>query len=398
MLINVLDILQKAGVVLTASLALISAAFMQPKTIVVIPLPSPTLIYGDSALAYAYAGPASTTAATSATASSSSEESLQIISGLLPVVELPPAASAAKTEMPTPPPASPELQRGESVPKTVTGRWLLDNSKLTLNQKIDSSYWPSFSVNLGGSKNFNWDLSAASIGGSGTVPQFNVSFSCNPIPTEPAPGSSDQNPSFDVRTSYSCVVSLTDSASRKYDRQFDFQTGPGRLVIKISNMSTLLKYGLNTNAFVFDNQDSQPITLTGLVFDASFTALSTSSSPLVIRFVDPKNEATLYEYHMENLPPDLSRPYTYGQTNIQVNFPFEIGAAGEKAIFVEALGVSGAVLTNANPEIRVALKNISTDRNDIKTIFISPIISWSCIPMQYNPYATSTDTSRNCSE
>lgn len=365
MLINVLDILQKAAEELASLLLLVGALFSQPNVVAVVPPPQPLVIYGAQA-------PEDNANRLSTLLANAAAELDQIVPGLLPKVEFPATRANTSTE-PAPP-----AQTATKTVTAITGRWLLDNSKLTLNQKIDGSYWPSFSVDLGGSKKFNWDLSAAVIGG-GTVPKFDVSFSCNPVPNNPAADSLNQSPSFEVRTYYSCFVSLTDSAGRKFDRQFNFQTGTGRLAVKTSNSNVLLKNGLNISAFVFDNQDSEPITLNGLVFDASFASLSTST-PLAVRFVNPKNETALYELRMENLPPILSRPGAYGLTNVQANFPFTIGGKSEKALFVEAVGVNWTYSAGINPEIKITLKNVLIDKSDVQVMISSPTISLSCIP------------------
>jgi hypothetical protein len=179
---------------------------------------------------------------------------------------------------------------------------------------------------------------------------------------------------------------------RAVSKDFKFETDPGRLVISgVANGTTLLQDGENDGGFVFDNQDSQPMTITGLTIDASFTALTTSS-PLVLRFTDPKTGSSLFDYHLETAPTDPTAEYTESQVGISIPLSFTIAGNTSKMLPVEALGVHKWQLSGTSPAVQVVLRAAKLQQANIKTFFVSPQIVWMCaVPVGgYNPFATSS--------
>jgi hypothetical protein len=203
------------------------------------------------------------------------------------------------------------------------------------------------------------------------------------------PGAINQNPSFAVRTAYDCTASLTPQSGadrRTVSQDFNFTTDPGRLVASVAaETDSLLQNNTNNGGFTFDNQDSQPVTITGLTIDVSYTGVVTSTNLLVLRFADPVTGASLYDYPLATAAAGGSA------TGVSIPLSFTIPANTAKVLPVEAIGVSILAVDGTSPTISVTLRDVTVD-DGIDTKFISPEISWTCImpTTGYDPYATSS--------
>jgi hypothetical protein len=296
-------------------------------------------------------------------------------------------AAVAANESIEPKPVQPADVSQSSV--ATTAKKFLDKTTLAQNQRFDGSYWLSLRTNLSGS-NFNWTLSKNVVNG------FSVSYSCDPAPDL---SEIDGEPSFQIRTSYSCDVSLAGKNKVAETKKFGFETGPGRLVISVaSGMQSLLRDDKNESGFVFNNQDDFPVAITGFTFDISFTALSTST-PVAVRFANPVKETSLADYNIQNVPADISRPYSSADTNIKVSFSdgFMIKEHDQKMISVQAMGVRKTPFLGVDPEIKITLRDIGTDRSDVKKLISSAIISWKCAAVNLNQPA-GLPTTGQCSQ
>ncbi len=333
--------------------------------------------------------PVSTSSATS------SETLTEIKPGLLPTVQLPPpkptstAAANKKTA------AQPSQPKPAAIPTVVTARSLLDATTLSLNERYDGPYKVAFTTNAGTYGKIAWGLDKTTLTVGGSLPSFSISFSCDPPPDLPSLDAIDQSPTFNVRASYACTVSLTPTSGsdrQTQSRQFSFTTGVGQLVVTPpSSMSTVLKDDANFGGFVFRNDDTEPITITGLDVDVSYKGLNVADSPLVLRFADPATETSLVDYHLENLAANPSLPYTHAGTNIHIPFSFTINAAGPKMLPVNILGVHKLGIYGVDPTFTVTLRHVSTNQNVNGIVLNSAKLSWSCIVTigAYDPNATS---------
>jgi len=384
----------KAGAAIIASFIALSGAIVPTKTINI--TPAQTAIVSET--------PTVQPEIVSEASSTLSPTSTLIEPNLLPVVKVPPIKPKKLTEKAT---ASSTPQTAQTVASTTipttpsptvsikikTAEQLLNRTTLSLNQKIDGSYWVVLSTDLGGGNTYGWDLSKTAIGGNGTIPRFNVSYSCDPAPSIPPLDTMDVNPSFNVKTSYNCSIGLAGSDGQTTSKQFNFKTGGGRLVVTTATgMNTILRDGINSNGFVFNNQDSDPVNITGLTFRVSFTSLNTSTVPLILRFADPISGASLMDYEIDGLPSDPILTNVHSQDGVRASLVFGIPPSNQKMLMVQALGVQKFIFGGMNPEIKIMLEGITTDRPDVKIIFNSTVIDWTCTPMtqQYNPYSTSS--------
>lgn len=378
-------------------LVALGGLFMQPRTIVMIPPGLATIHTAVVPL------PMETSSSVSVSSTTSSTAAVEIP----PKVKEPTPKNSAtssqitadtktKTVAKAAPPQPVSSSTPTALPKTITAQWLLDRTTVSLKQKPGGSYTLSLITNIGSTENLSWDLRTTSLGGNGLIPQFNVSFACNPPPDFPTVDSIDQNPSFQVRTSYNCNVSLTPLTGndrRVQSKLFSFQTDPGQLIVTAATgITTILKDGENSGGFIFDNQDSKTLTITNLNIDASFTALTTSTRPLVIRFLDPRTDLSLFDYHLENLPADPTKPGTQSVVNAAVPLSFKIEPHTKKLLPIQALGVTVLSIPGNKPVIKVVLRGVTVDQTDVKTTLRQPEISWTCtVPTEaYNPYATSS--------
>ncbi len=218
---------------------------------------------------------------------------------------------------------------------------------------------------------------------------FAVSTSCTPPPAAALATDPNQNPIFAVRTAYVCTVSLTPQSGadrRAVSQDFNFTTDPGRLVASVAaETDSLLQDNTNNGGFTFDNQDSQPVTITGLTVDVSYTGVATSTGLLVLRFADPVSGASLYDYPLATAAADGSA------TGVSIPLLFTIPANTAKVLPVNAIGVSILAVSGTNPAINVTLRSVTVS-DGIATKLIAPQISWSCtVPVAaYDPYATSS--------
>ena len=284
----------------------------------------------------------------------------------------------------------------EALPSVITGDWLLGKTTNTLKQKLDGTSELLLDTDLGNGTHIGWGLADTGVGGTGLVPRFDASYTCSPFPDFSINDADQKHPYFKVRTSYHCTMSLTPSSGsdkRTQSKVFSFETGPGKLIVTPPlTMSSLLKDGKNESGFVFDNQDDKPLTITKLTIDISFTALNTASTPLVVRFLDPKTELSIFDYHAESLPADSSDPHTQSGTNAEVPLSFTLGAHSQKMLPVQMVGVSKLNIAGVNPAITVIVRSVTTDSADVGVVLRQSQISWTCItPTEaYNPLATSS--------
>jgi len=82
------------------------------------------------------------------------------------------------------------------------------------------------------------------------------------------------------------------------------------MVSHTGSMNSLLTNDENDGGIVFTNTDAGPVNITGLTLDVSYSYLSTTTKPLILRLFVPGTENPLSDYHLENLPQDPSNPYT----------------------------------------------------------------------------------------
>ncbi len=387
-----------------ATYAAMIGALTGPRTAVVVP-PSQTAII--------YQFIASPTAATTSTSSSdevisgllptttfkqSSSSIFGIIPDLLPKIKLSRtgkvlAASVAATsgkaastdnKKTSPNPAAAETKGAQvALPKNISALWMLDHTTVSLVQRLDSTYRAAFSTETSKSKPLGWDLGQTSVGGSGGIPQFDVSYACDIPPFPAPPAAPDQSPVFLMRTYYSCDVSLTPTSGvdlRTQTKNFSFKTDGGRLKVMTALARTLVN-GKNDSGFIFNNEDSEPVTLTGLTLDISFTALSVID-PLVIRFADGKTEKSIVDYPINGLPDDQSIQFTKRKSGIQIPLSFTIKANSQRLLAISALGVQALSISSTTPAVEIDLVDATFDRTDVRPYFNSRTIKWYCVVPQ----------------
>ncbi len=292
------------------------------------------------------------------------------------------AAAVAPLSSPKPAPtASVPKPKQSFAPKPATVQSILEGTTFSLGKRSDGTYWVSLRTDIGNGSGFDWGFSDSSIGGSGSVPQMKTSFLCDPQWISPPSNSPDQNPIFDVNTSYSCNISLTDAMLRIAEKKITFKTENGRLVVKSSNLGTTLRSGTDNNGFVFDNQSDSPINVNGIVVDVSFRSLNTSS-PIALRFYSPDNESLISDFQIQNSPPDPLKLNFKTTQGIVVSFPFTftVKPRSQRMLPVQILGVQPLNEVGINPEIDIVLRQVNYDNQGIKISLVSPAISWSCIP------------------
>ncbi len=333
------------------------------------------------------------TAISTSTVSTSTAATIRF--GSLPVVKVPPfkATSTAVSSRKTA--TQPSQPKSAPMPTVVTARSLLDATTLSVSEERDDPYKATFVTDAGTYGKITWSLDDATLTASDSMPSFSISFSCNPSPNIPDPSALDQNPTFNVRTSYTCTIDFapaSGSDQRTQSKQFSFTTGAGQLIITPpSSMNTLLNNNTNFGGFTFRNDDTQPITITGLDIDVSYKGLNIANTPLVLRVENPVSGASLADYHLENLAADPSSSYAYAGTDIHIPLSFTLGAASQKMLPVDILGVQRLNIYGVNPTIAVTLRGVTTNQSANKIVLSSPTISWSCVvPLgAYDPNATS---------
>jgi len=379
---------------IAAAIAGIFAAiggFFVPKHNAIVALPETAMVYTTAApLPALPAEPTSTAAAIS--------ELPEIAPGLLPKVTL--ALSKPKPAARKPAPAPAKIAATVTAPTPlplpahITAQWILDNTTFSFKTRFDGTYALVFATKSGGVNVATWDLTNQTIGGVNGVPQFNFSFTCNPPPTMPPFNSPDMSPAFAVRTTYGCDLSLAatgGSDRRAVVKHFDFTTSAGPLVISHpSSMNTVLQNDKNVGYIVFNNENSEPVTITSITFDAAYTALGVIDTPLVVRFLDPATDAIIVDQHLENMPKDPADQWSAGQTGITIPMNFTVPGNTEKALPVNVIGVHHLSITGVNPMVRIAVTNVGTT-SGVKTIFQSPVLEWTCVvPVgAFDPNSTS---------
>lgn len=400
-------ITQKTGAVLVASLAFIGGIFTQPKVMTVVP---PDFQTNREVAIVSRLAPFSPAAPTAQTSSSSLPRIAPspIAPGLLPKVTSLPfknkavSKKAVSKEVPKPNPPATAVKTttttattGTATTQLITADWLLEKTDLSFRWRRDGLYEAVLNTKVSDAQNLQWGLAQTVFGGSGAIPQFSVAFGCDPLPTMPEPGAIDLNPAFAVRTAFKCDVSLTPlsgSDRRARSRQFVFQTDPGPLTVTApSAMNTVLVNDTNHGGFVFTNGDVRPVAITGLTLDVAYMGLSTSTGPLVLRFIDSRTDQALRDYHIENLPSDPSRPFAASDTSIAIPLSFAMEPTNTKLLAVQVLGVHKILISGTRPTITLAVRGVNTAEKDIKTVLGGAQISWSCVVTNtpYNPNATS---------
>jgi hypothetical protein len=291
----------------------------------------------------------------------------------------------------------PQTGRSKSpaTPTVVTAKSLLDATTLSASERYDGYYGITLTTDAGTYGRIRWGLDGAPLAVGGSVPAFSVSYSCDPAPNMAAANALDQNPTFDVKTSYVCTIGLTptsgsDRSTRS--KQFSFTTGTGQLVVTPpSAMDTLLHDGKDFGGFIFNNENSEPITITGLDLDMSYVALDTANNPLVVQFLDPVTNVPLSNYHLETLAADPSSPYVHAGT---VNLPlsFTVGTGTQKMLPIDVVGVQRLQIDGVDPTVTLTVRGVASNQNMNKTVLNSATISWSCVNAPvggYDPNATS---------
>lgn len=347
-----------------------------------------------------------TTSTSSATSTTSSSPTLtgtaDVIPNLLPLVALPPFVttttkkiSLAKTIATTTtivaikkiPPISVAIPAAAPMPSAapITAQLFLDDTAVSLKNDLNGLDRLTFVTNLGNAGTLSWGLLDTTVGGTGSIPEFDVTSSCNPPPAIPTADDPNQNPIFQVRTSYDCTISLTPLTGtdlRAVSKDFTFTTPPGRVVVSVApDTDTLLQNNTNNGGFTFDNQDTQPITITGLTVDLSFNGVNVSNL-FVLRFADPVTGVSLFDHPLTNSP----------ETGVSIPLSLTIPAGIQKVLPVEAIGVNILQVNGTTPTVTVVLRGVTLSDSAVTTQIVSSQISWSCVvpTAAYDPYATSS--------
>jgi hypothetical protein len=333
------------------------------------------------------------------TPNATSSDALSLIEpGLLPMVQMSPfipVSAATSGKVFSSGIKSNKSKSTSAAPTVITAASLLDATTISMRERYDGPYKITLITDAGTYGKVTWDFTATTLTISKSVPSFSISFSCNPPPNQPVPGAFDQNPTFNVRTSYACTISLTPLSGndqQTQSKQFSFATDAGQLIVTSpSSMNTVLTDNTNSGGFVFTNDDTEPITVTGLDIDASYRGLNITENPLILRFEDPATETSLADYHLEDLAADPSTSYAHTGTDIQIPVSFTVPASSQKMLPVDILGVHRLGIYGIDPTITIALRQVTTNQNVNRIALNSAKISWSCIvPLgAYDPNATS---------
>lgn len=276
----------------------------------------------------------------------------------------------------------------------MTPQEFLQATTVSFKESIHGPFYVMFNTPVVGGNAITWNSLTQTVGGTKNVPQFAVSVSCNPPPDIASADMPSQDPLFPVNVSYRCAVSLaptTGSDRRVQSRDFSFTTPSGQLTVASLAISNhVLANDSNASGIVFENQDSLPVTVTGVTVDVSYTALDHSNGPLVLRFSDPITETSLFDYHLENAPKDSTAAFTNRQENISAPLSFTIPAGTQKMLPVSILGVQRMLMPDVKPTVTVTVRSVTTDHS-LKAVLRAPVITWSCVVALggYNPNATS---------
>ena len=270
----------------------------------------------------------------------------------------------------------------------------------------DGPYRVTLVTDAGTYGKITWDLSKTTLTIGGSNMTFAASSLCNPTPNVPAANETDQSLTFDIQTSYVCTVSLTPNFGndkRTMSKQFSFTTGAGQLIVTApTSMNTILKGGENLGGFVFENDNSKSITLTGMDIDVAYAGLDVTNGPLILRFENPATNVSLDDYHLETLAVDPSRPYAHAGTDIHIPISFTINAASQEMLPVDLLGVQRLNISGVDPTATISVRQVTTNQNLNRIVVDAASISWSCtVPVgEFDPNATSGPyaTGRVCAQ
>jgi hypothetical protein len=281
-----------------------------------------------------------------------------------------------------------------STPAAITAKSLIAATTMSVGERYDGSYGIKLTTDAGTYGKITWGLDATTLQVDSSV--FAVSYSCDPAQNAAAANAPDQNPTFNIDTSYACTIGLApNSGSDQFvqSKQFSFTTGAGQLVVTPpTSMDTVLHDSNDAGGLVFSNENNSPITITGLDLDLSYTALDTANNPVILEFLDPDTNAPLANYHLETLAADPASPYTYAGTNINIPLSFTIAAGIQKMLPVSIVGVQRMQISGVNPAITISVRGVTSDQNLNRTVLHGATISWSCVTVpvgSYNPNATS---------
>lgn len=391
-------VIQKSAVILTASiLSVLTPVFqvqheMPAVTQTTIQFPQTKFL---PEVTLSMEGVAASSRSGAAAASSSTAKSLPEVKLKFTTV-LKSAAQPKKPVQPKPAAITHPAPKIYSAPSKIsTPQDALNATSFFLNQRTDGEYVVSLHMNDGTGPGLDWRLYDTAIGGTASVPKMNVAYSCSPQWNNPPSNSSDLNPTFDLNTPYSCDITMTDSLMRTAAKKISFQTGVGRLLIKSSNLGMALKSGSDANGFVFDNQSDSKITVTGMTFDIYFKALNVSS-PIIVRFVNPSNEAVYVDFPVQNAAVNPTDSNSRHAAGLNASLSFSINPHSQRLLGVELFGIQQLLTAGVNPEFKVVLQEISTDNNNLKKVFLSPAITWSCIPFDPTKSLTGVPDEQNC--
>ncbi len=280
------------------------------------------------------------------------------------------------------------------IPSTITAASFMDATTLSTSERRDGPYKIVLTTNAGTYGTIVWDLNRTNLSIGAPAQNFSISYSCDPPPSMPDFDAFDQNPMFTVQAPYTCTIGLTPTSGsdrRIQSKQFSFTAGVGQLFITSqSSMYTVLQNNLNSGGFVFKNDDTDPVTVTGVDIDASYRGLDTTDNPLLMRFKNPVGETPLAEYDLASLTADASLSYSYSGTNIHIPLSFTINAGDQKLLPINILGVHRLSIYGVDPIVAITLRHVTIDKSANKIVIGTAKISWSCIVPAgaYDPNST----------
>ncbi len=203
---------------------------------------------------------------------------------------------------------------------------------------------------------------------------------------------------FATNSPYACAISLTPLAGtdrRTQSQTLSFTTPPGQLTVsRAASMNSVLVNDKNDGGIVFTNTDPNPVTVTDLTLDVSYSYLSTTDRPLVLRILTPDTDVRLADYHLENLPETDPSTYTYGQAGMNAPITFTIPGSTQKMLPIEILGVTKMLISGSSPAVIVTVRAATTNQTGMKTTLSNPTVTWACNV----PYSVSNPNDPNAEE
>jgi len=156
-------------------------------------------------------------------------------------------------------------------------------------------------------------------------------------------------------------------------------------------MSTVLKNDEDDGGFVFNNEDTQPITVTQMTLDVSYTALSTVYGPIIMRVVNPVTGQSTGDYHLESVPAVPGQQYAFAQPGMVIPVALTIPAGSQKLLPIQLVGIHTMSIEGVNPVVTVTLRDVTTGHASGNTVINGTQLSWSCVVTfaAYDPNATS---------